>query len=223
MDPLDDIRAVIVGHSHVSWLEKFIKNDSHDEMGKINLTFGIYKENIEVKFCPKPGATMGKILTITPSFLNLSPHIVVLVIGGNDLDRSSGEPVKLAVEVVNYAKELLSKGVKFVVLCEIPQRFTNTPMIGEKIKCYNSRLHAICKAEPNIRYWEHRRLRTNIQRSRSSVLRPDGVHLNNKGNYFLYHSLKNALCHAMTHVFHNSPCVHDLEYEKRGGTKQRNR
>ena len=126
--------------------------------------------------------------------------------------------------MIRLAKELLTKGVKFVNLCEVLMRNTKTYQIHEKIRYYNARLEAMCQAEPNIRFWEHRRLRVSILKSPNTVLRNDGVHLTNKGNYFLYYSLKNAALDAMSHVIDNSPCVHETETEKkRGGTRQRKR
>ena len=84
MDPLDEIKAAIVGHSYVSWLQNFIINDKQDELGKINLDLGIYKETLEVKYYAKPGGPLDRIRKFiqlnSTVYINLfeTPHLPYL-------------------------------------------------------------------------------------------------------------------------------------------------
>ena len=158
MDLFEETVIAICGHSHVKWLKHFIDNDEVDELGKINENFGIYMENISVKFLGFPGATIGRLKANTTKLTNLKPNVIILIIGGNDLDRDTGDPCQIAIDVFEYALSLISQSTKFVCIGQVIERATNTRHIGNKIECYNQRLRSLCKNVPNIRFWEHDRI-----------------------------------------------------------------
>lgn len=205
----------IAGHSYVKWLLHFIENDDENVMGRLDTSFGLYKENLNVKFHARPGATLFQLKCETYLICKPEVDIIILIIGGNDLDNGHN-PFELAVKVYKYAEYLLSKGIKFVAILQIIERNVGNSF-KEKAEAYNRRLKALTNEHPKMRFWELRRISL-------SDLRKDGVHLTGRGNYFLYNSIKSCIRHALSHVIEDSPCVHQDETMKlRGGKNRRTR
>ena len=200
----------IAGHSYVKWLRNFIVTDRVDVLGKINMNFGIYKEDVSVTFHARPGATLFDLQCGAHMILKRKIDVIILIVGGNDLQKPSNDPCELAVKVFNYAKYLISKGVKFVVVMQVVER--NVENFKGRADLYNMRIKAMLKDQPQMRFWELRRISP-------KDLRGDGIHLNNRGNYFLYHGVKACIRHALTHIIEESPCIHDVEMVKRRGGK----
>ena len=207
-------KVAIAGHSYVKWLHQFILHDNVDLIGKIDTCFGIYKEDVEVEFHPLPGATLFELKCKTHAILKNNPDIMIIIIGGNELDRAIAEPCELAREVYAYGEYLVSKGVKYVSFMQVVERNTNKDF-GVRSELYNSRMRAMTRESPWIRLWDLRRIGL-------KDLRPDGVHLNNRGNYFLYNGIKSCIRHAISHIADGTPCIHDCERIKlRGGKRCR--
>ena len=200
----------IAGHSYAKWLRHFIINDRIDTLGKINMNFGIYKENVSITFHARPGATLFDLQCGTHMILQRKIDIIILLSGGNDLQRDKVDPCELAVRTFNYAEYLLSKGIKFVAVMQVVER--KVDQFKGKADLYNMRLKSMMKDQPKMRFWELRRIGT-------KDLRGDGIHLNNRGNYFLYHGIKSCILHAITHLIEESDCIHQVEMVKRRGGK----
>ena len=52
-----EYNITVAGHSYVKRLQ-FILNDTVDVMGRINTSFGIYKENVTIDFHARSGANL---------------------------------------------------------------------------------------------------------------------------------------------------------------------
>ena len=208
-------RVIIAGHSYVKNLNNFILTDEVDDMGRINTSFGMYKEEISVSFHPLPGARLFQLQCETHKLLKLKPDIAILIVGGNDLDRGQANPTELAAQIYRYGEYLISRGIKFVGLMPIVERVTKTDNFKELADQYNSRMEAMCSKHPNISF-------RSLKRIGIKELRNDGVHLNNRGNYFLYNAVKSCIRHAISHIVEKSPCVHDSAITQlRGGKRYR--
>ena len=210
-----EYNITVAGHSYVKWLRQFILNDTVDVMGRINTSFGIYKENVTIDFHARPGANMFDLKRDTHLMIRKKIDILIMIIGGNDLSSGNIQPCELAVQVFRYAEYLLSKDVKFIVAMQVIER--NIRGFKENADSYNARLKALMKNHPQMRFWDLRRISP-------SDLRGDGVHLNNRGNYFLYNAVKASIRHALEHISEGSACIHDIETVKlRGGKKSKKR
>ena len=100
----------IAGHSYVKWLEDFIINDEVDMLGKIDTSFGLYKEDIDVKFHAKPGAQLFQLQCEAHLMLKTKPDIIILIVGGNDIDGGGANSVELALKVYRFGEYLVGKG-----------------------------------------------------------------------------------------------------------------
>ena len=208
-------KVTIAGHSYVKWLEHFIINDEVDLMGKIDTCFGLYKEDIDVEFFAKPGAQLFQLKCETHLLLKDLPDIMILIIGGNDMDGGGANPVELAAQVFRYGEYIIGKGVKFLAFMQVIQRLNRNNDFKEYAEQYNERLKSLCKEHPKLRFW-------NLHRINVKDLRRDGVHLNNRGNYFLYNGIKSCIRHAISHIEEGTPCIHEVESIKlRGGKRYR--
>ena len=87
----------IAGHSYVKWLRHFITNDQVDSLGKINVNFGIYKEDVSITFHARPGATLFDLQCGTYMLLQRKIDVIILITGGNDLTKESVDPCDLAL------------------------------------------------------------------------------------------------------------------------------
>ena len=178
------------------------------------MDFDLYKENVEVTFCSKGGGKIEDIRRLILSkVINKKYDIIIIVGGGNDLDIKEGHPINTAEKMLEMANEFVTKPfplVKFVTICQIIQRQKTRRLalseFQENVKIYNSNMLASCKQNSSLIFWSHPR----INNSRTA-LEADGVHLNNKGNFLLYHSLKKSLAHTIDHLIHNTGCNCEAE------------
>ena len=74
-----------------------------------------------VHFRGTPGLRLSGLLRQIHDILAIAPTIVLLEIGTNDL-ASGMKPLSLAGQVVEFAKYLLSKGVRRVVIAQVTFR-----------------------------------------------------------------------------------------------------
>ena len=75
---------------------------------------------------------------------------------------------------------------------------------NHRVNQYNEIMTEACQTIPNIIFWHHPRINRG-----NNLLKPDGVHLNNAGNYHLYMSYKNSLAHAIWHINSMDYCTCD--------------
>ena len=98
---------------------------------------------------------------------------------------------------------------------EVVERINRKKDFKENADHYNERLKSMCKEHLKLRFW-------NLNRIGIKDLRKDGVHLSNRGNYFLYNGIKSCIRHAISHLEDATPCIHEVESVKiRGGKRYR--
>ena len=152
----------------------------------------------------------------------LRPHIVVLVIGGNDISRHTSSE-EVAFKIIALCTLLHNRyHVRQVVLCQVMPRFNKSlwryrddreRLEDEQDKeAYrrtalgvNKILEIECKNYSYLQFWNHNgkfafpEMGPNHRRYFSS----DGVHMSDKGQYRLYKSLRGAVIAAVNREVHS--------------------
>ena len=132
-----------------------------------------------------------------PSVRHLRPDIVILEIGTNDL---SLEPPEVVGSNIDDLARLLRDEykVRVVVVCQVLDR--NLPNSHDSNKDFNVKasllrkyLSVVLSDAVGIVLWEHR----DFSRSDRVLLSPDGVHVNEQGQYCLYRSYRGAILNAL--------------------------
>jgi lysophospholipase L1-like esterase len=122
----------------------------------------------------------------------LSPDIIVLEIGTNDLSLLPPEVVGSEIEELVSLLRQTTYHVKVVCVCLLTPRNRN-PVFNAKRVIVNKYLTVVLEHMPNIFTWLHHGF---AQPSVTLFLR-DGVHFNKIGKYALYRSYRGAILKAL--------------------------
>ena len=184
--------VLILGHS-------FVKRICHDL--DINAIPGAYANfdlhgTASVRLHGIGGRTVAKLRKYDLHVVrSLSPDIVILEIGTNDLSVHGPEVVGSAIdELVELLRVNFS--VRVVVVCEIISRGssnTRAENFNASAKVLNRYVRAVLEHQTNVFTWQHRGF---INPYRNLLL-PDGVHVNPAGQYCLYRSYRGAIKKAL--------------------------
>lgn len=125
------------------------------------------------------------------------PSIVLLNIGGNDLDSAEMRPQEVGLRLFECAHlRAVRLGTRQVAICQIVPRLSwrkvPTHVGNDFVAIINEFLEAVCDGHPNIFFWQHARLPKDSQ----PIMREDGVHFNDAGNNMLFRSFRGALLFA---------------------------
>ena len=187
-----DLNVLIIGHSHAYWLEQFV-----DAAG-LFANFVKLGYKCKMSFIGIRGATVGSFrgAGIMARIRQHSPHIVLVMLGGNDI--GSRSPHLVASGLCLLATELLAIGVQQVGLCQIEHRGKWRQCSVEEgtewADSVNARVDAECQGSVSQFYWRHKSLWTSPVR----VFRSDQVHYNDVGNLRLYRSIRGAIFKALS-------------------------
>ena len=130
----------------------------------------------------------------TSCIIEYDPQVVVLVMGGNDLDTEEADPGEVATAIVILAKELACEN-RYVIVTQILNRIKpriSADLYKIKVRICNHLIAEKSKMFRNVLFWSHIRLN-----NCNTHMHRDGVHLNRKGNYLLYKSIKSSLAHVL--------------------------
>lgn len=124
---------------------------------------------------------------------NVKPKVVILEIGTNDLTMNSPESV--ATEIVTFCHMLHDHhNVKHVYIAQIIQRTRQpTASFNRDVQTCNDLLRSTTKGITYMDLWTHK----GLNNPSINIIRTDGVHLNDAGNYTLYRSYRGAILHAL--------------------------
>lgn len=126
----------------------------------------------------------------------LSPDIVILEIGTNDLSRFPPEVVGSAIEeLVQFLLEQFS--VRVVGVCHVIPRgvsYANSSLFLERVLVLHKYLEVVLDSCSKVFCWRHRE----FSHPAKDFYLPDGVHLNPSGQYLLYRSYRGAILHALS-------------------------
>ena len=175
--------------------------------------FDIYQEEIEVIYAYRGGGSVKDVKDLILDIVvkqGRKIDLVVIVAGGNDLDHrgAEAEAVCVAGRMKELAEELVTPPyplVRFVTICQIvPRELTRRINIGEfneRAKDYNNLVRDWAENSSHVTFWSHPRI------NNSRTIMADGVHLNAKGNFFLYSSIKKSIAHTIGHIAAGEGCT----------------
>ena len=219
-----DIRITVTGHSFARHLKLFMDKDE-DILNRYNEGFNLYKEGSETKFIFKSGCDIHYFKKSMISQVILSkPHLIILELGSNDLTKKEVSPSALALEIYNISKSLVQSVTKFVLVSSIIHRkVTKSAMeidtYNARVDLYNQLMMLKCESDKELIFMSHSRLKRGVD-----ILKPDGIHLNGRGNYLMYMSYKNSLVHAISHINQMEGCTCiDLRIIRRGRNPKQKR
>ncbi len=182
-------KVLVLGHSFVRRLKFDLRHQSDLRMSpsfKLEGTARVYMRGIG-------GRTVQKLRQHDLDEVSrLSPDIVLLEIGTNDLSYLRPEVVGSQIEeLVVLLREIYM--VKVVGVCLVTPRWRNQ-LFEQKRVILNQYLTAVLEHIPKVFSWAHRGF---VQPSIKPFLR-DGVHFNKIGQYNLYRSYRGAILNAIT-------------------------
>ncbi|CAC5385725.1 unnamed protein product [Mytilus coruscus] len=189
-------RVLILGHSFIKRLYKDILN-----RWKPNLVqhFNLRYAGVLVSFLGFPGVKIDRLLEDTQNRLRnemkrFPPEIVVLQIGGNDLDGFNFD-VSVYMEKVRLCIGILhtTYHVKKVVVCEI---FLRLSLTDSNHTVYHHGKYLIDQYfylgfsdHPSVSFWYHKSRLT----AQEKLFMSDGIHLNVEGTRRVFKSLRGVL------------------------------
>lgn len=173
--------VLIIGHSYVSMLEKELSQWCSN-MFKLNL----FSEDCDTSFCSARG---GQIRQMESAIFNavdrVSPKVVFLQLGGNDLDSEGTYPSTVINNLKQVALALTQRGVQRVIIAALFKRSQTRHMdpviYNQLVTGINDHLaHYVqtSNLDGKVMFWEHRKLNGVLF---SGTRCRDRVHLNHIG------------------------------------------
>lgn len=192
MDPRS--KVAVLGHSFIRRMDRDIRNV---QLAELQRNFGLAQCRVQFRWSGGWEVfDAGRFNSVFRPFLQVfHPAVVVLQVGGNDIDCSGDlQTLFLASEIEDLAQRLINVfGVTQVFIGEIfkrerPRNITFDQYEGRRISTMDF-LTTLLEHEPNIRIWRHRR----IFGSQQDMFAGDGIHLNDLGQRRFYRSLRLAI------------------------------
>lgn len=210
--PRQQNKVVILGHSKVKRLSR---HTAATGPGQHFPNLNLKKTEFDIRLIGIGGANRQRMTQEIPLVLALSPDILLLEIGSNDLCDHNLDPSILARSLTEMADKLCQSGVKRVMIGQIlhrkipgaywfpaPHQFGNPryawaldiEAYNERVNKANSALKDAIKKRANaaIAFWEH----FGFWNPTQDPLHNDGVHLNPHGMKLYANSLKWAILRA---------------------------
>ena len=181
-------RILILGHSFIRRLAGFLHKRGHEHLMAKLSSLG------SVNFHGVGGRTVAKVRKFDLSIIcRLSPDIIVLELGSNDLTKLPAQTVGSDLEtLVRYLHNEFN--VKSIAVCQVIWRHSpECTAYNFKVTKLHLYLKAVLAPIPYCLYWRHR----GFWNSRKNIYLPDGVHLNDLGNLKLFRSIQGAVIKAL--------------------------
>ena len=192
----ENTRVLLLGHSFISRLDR--------ELGS-TLPEGFNLKQCDIRCFGVSGGRAESFVVNQDTRLrrvlhSFQPAVLILQIGGNDLNDPDTRPETVACHIVELMECLMSyKSIKVGVVCELfirhRPRGISPQAYEEKRLLINRMLPTFLSASDynHMFFWKHRRL----MNSPLNVLGEDGVHLSELGYKKFYRSLRLAILHAL--------------------------
>lgn len=189
-------RIALLGHSFISRLER--------DYGNLPKNFGFDADIIRVACLGRRGGQIRHLFLppISTDLISIRPHVVLLQIGGNDLD--AYEPIVsydfLVQDLIVLAEWLIDVyDVRQVGIMQLLYRSStrHRPVAdyNRAVEVVNSTLKAKCAAADKYFFWRHKGLKDGI--FNNSCLSADGVHLSAAGSKKYRCSIRAAIRHGL--------------------------
>ena len=125
---------------------------------------------------------------------DLAPNIVILEMGTYDLSHAPPDVVGSAIDDLvslllnDYSVRVI--GVCLVIPCGIS--FPHATFFLQQATILNEYVSVVLDHYPNVFFWSHDKFNSRFK----DFFKPDGVHVNPLGQYFLYRSYRGAVLKA---------------------------
>ena len=181
-------RILILGHSFIRRLAEFLQKRGHEHLMAKLSSLG------SISFHGVGGSTIAKVRKFDLSIIRrLSPDIIVLELGSNDLTKLPAQTVGSELEIlVRYLYDEFY--VKSIVVGQVIRRHSpQCAAYNVKVTKLHLYLKAVLEPIPYCIYWRHR----GFWNPRGNIYLPDGVRLNDLGNLKLFRSIRGAVIKAV--------------------------
>ena len=172
--------VLVLGHSFIRRLRDDLR--SHFD-SRADDTFGLSDDAI-VHLHGVGGLTVARLRRDLGMVSSLSPQVVILELGTNDLTR-------LRLEVAGSEIED-TFSVRVIGVCKVLPR-VRAPFFNGAASILNQYLCGVLEPIPNVFRWRHR----GFDNPSVHPYLPDGVHVNSFGQYCLYRSYRGAILKAL--------------------------
>ena len=178
-------RVLILGHSFIRRLGEFVDHRSHLDRSFMLSGAAIFR------WQGKGGRTLATIQDDLPVVKSFAPHIVILQLGTNDPSRL--DPLLVGSAIEDLVRTLHdSYSVRLVCVCQTLYRDADS-VFNVRVRALTKYLKVFLEPLPYSFLWGHRGFWRSTQRFHAR----DGVHLNNRGQFKLYRSLRGAVLKSL--------------------------
>jgi lysophospholipase L1-like esterase len=191
------VRIQLFGHSFVTRLKSFIPTND-----KFNYKLNLHQPAL-VQYSGYSGANIAKLRDNLETIEDFQPHIVIVVIGTNDLYDNSNTPQSVTQQIMDLVDSLLFRyDVQKVIICPVLHRIEPTvrtrwpvhvPSFNRRVDETNTLLQQACTQCTHERaiFWRFKGFWS--EEAKSQVFAADGVHLSNRGQIRFYQNLRGAV------------------------------
>jgi lysophospholipase L1-like esterase len=177
----DRFRVTCIGHSFVARLQTFTNQSlPTNKFANCKLDTTLF----QISYIAKSGALIkgrSSLHSEVHRLHSLSPHMVFLQLGSNDLCNENCEPITLATDIISFARFLrIGYDITYVIIGTILPRMSagrfqfDVAAYNRRVNATNQHLHHLASDEAGIHTWKHRGFSNWAQ----SPFAFDGVHLN---------------------------------------------
>lgn len=185
--------VAVFGHSFVRRARDSAIESYRQQQGLDYRNLNIRSDICRVIFHGIGGLTIPRAYNETEFLTDLSPDLIVLHIGENDVDSLLVDsPSTLAEDILDLALYIRQQsGAKGVVIAQLLPRVRPARLdYWERLVGVNRTLKTLCTSIDDCIYWPHKRGLWALWRDNFGA---DGVHLNHKGIQKYIRSLRGAV------------------------------
>ena len=178
-------RVLILGHSFIRRLHEFVRLPTNALRENFDIT-----TPMNLRWHGIGGRTVAKVMRYDLEIVRqFSPDIVILQLGTNDISaRSICSALAVGSQLEDLTK-LLHEQFGATVVCVCQTILRENSHLNVRICTLTDYLRVVLQPFPFAFYWRH----MEFWRTTQFFLVHDGVHLNQRGQFKLYRSLRGAL------------------------------
>ena len=192
------VNVLLYGHSFITHLKDYVVS-----LPWYMWNLGLDLDKASVGYMGLGGATVDRLRRTTrlDCLQRLSPEVVFIEAGTNDLARDYLSPLDVCEEMLKLVRDVIDCQVREVIVGQVILRGEKgmeraVPDFPRKVYEYNHMLEEALEFMPRASFWHHRNL-WNIDLEEHVE---DGTHLNSLGHKKFYRSIRGAVQSTMTRI-----------------------